>query len=231
MSVPPLADEHELPPTVVAEHKTYRCEWCGRPLDVSVEERDLATDVGRKTHRYLPKRYRACDDACRAGVRMFVRRHMALGPLLWSLTVLSFLVAVGALVSVFPPPLRLMMLAPDELLLLLALLGGLGVLTGGLVTLLPYTFIGGRKAMLPPSRCAAPGSSIASWERSWPSSPAWCSSASSCGCKDPLASQGVRGASATLTELSGRIARRIRSCAASVHREFRDAGADARDSG
>ena len=144
MSVPPHADEHELPPTVVAEHKTYRCEWCGRPLDASVEERELAADVGRKTHRYLPKRYRACDDTCRAGVRMFVRRHMALGPLLWSLTVLSFLVGVGALVSVFPPPLRLMMLAPDELLLLLALLGALGVLTGGLVTLLPYTFIARR---------------------------------------------------------------------------------------
>ncbi len=107
--------------------------------------------MGRRTHRYLPKRYRACDDACRAGVRLFVRRHMTLGPLLWSLTVLSFFVGVAALVSVFPPPLRLMMLAPDELLLLLAVLGGLGVLTGGLVTLLPYTFIARRPEGDPPS--------------------------------------------------------------------------------
>ena len=87
------ADDPELPPAVTAETRAFRCEWCGRPLDDTAEERDLAADAGRKTHRYLPRKYRACDETCRAGVARFVRRHLALGPVLWSLTVLSVLAA------------------------------------------------------------------------------------------------------------------------------------------
>jgi hypothetical protein len=63
---------------------------------------------------------------------------------LWSLTVLAFLVGLAALAATLPPPLRLLSLAPGELLLLLAVLGALGTVTGGLVALLPYTFIARR---------------------------------------------------------------------------------------
>ncbi|MBI5490923.1 MAG: hypothetical protein HY905_26560 [Deltaproteobacteria bacterium] len=145
------AEDPELPPAVVAETRSYRCEWCGRALGGAAEERDLAGDVGRKTHRYLPRKYRACDEACRAGVARFVRRHLALGPLLWSLTVMSFLVGVVALLATLPPPARLLMLEAPDLLLLLALLGILGTVTGALVTALPYTFIARRPEGDPPA--------------------------------------------------------------------------------
>ena len=145
------AEDPELPPAVVAETRSFRCEWCGRPLDESAEERDLATDTGRKTHRYLPRKYRACDQTCRNGVTRFVRRHLALGPVLWSLTVLSFLVGVVALVATLPPPARLLSLETGNLLIVLALLGLLGTLTGLLIVALPYTFIARRPEGEPPA--------------------------------------------------------------------------------
>ena len=145
------ADDPELPPAVTAETRAFRCEWCGRPLDDTAEERDLAADAGRKTHRYLPRKYRACDETCRAGVARFVRRHLALGPVLWSLTVLSFLAGVVALASTLPPPARLLWLDTPELLAVLGLLGLLGTLTGVLVMILPYTFIARRPEGDPPT--------------------------------------------------------------------------------
>ncbi|MBN1771027.1 MAG: hypothetical protein JXB32_07200 [Deltaproteobacteria bacterium] len=144
-------DEWELPPTVVADHPTQRCEWCGRPVDAAVEARELAADVGRRTHRYLPRRYRACDDACRAGVVHFVRRHLSLGPLLWSLTVASFLTALAGLLAILPPPLRLLRLSLDELFVVLGILGLLGTVTGALVAALPYSFIARRPEGDPPT--------------------------------------------------------------------------------
>ena len=150
MSVPTHSDESELPPTVVAERRAYRCEWCGRPIDATVATRDLATDAGRRTHRYLPKCYRACDDVCRARTVKFVRRHMALGPLLWSLTVLSFFIGLVGLGATLPPPMHLLALEPDDLILLLGALGLLGLATGTLVAVLPYTFIARRPEGDPP---------------------------------------------------------------------------------
>jgi hypothetical protein len=145
------AEDPELPPAVVSERRAFRCEWCGRPLDEGAAEQDLATDTGRKTHRYLPRKYRACDETCRDGVTRFVRRHLALGPVLWSLTVLAFLVGVVALSATLPPPMRLLWLETPELLLVLGVLGLLGTLTGILVVGLPYTFIARRPEGDPPA--------------------------------------------------------------------------------
>jgi len=144
-------DDWELPPAVVADRATQRCEWCGRPVDAAAEARELATDVGRRTHRYLPRRYRACDETCRAGVVHFVRRHLTLGPLLWSLTIASFLVALVGLAAILPPPLRWLQLSYDELFVVLGILGLLGTVTGTLVALLPYTFISRRPEGDPPT--------------------------------------------------------------------------------
>lgn len=144
-------DDWELPPTVVADHPPQRCEWCGRPVDSAAAARELAADVGRRTHRYLPRRYHACNDACRDGVVQFVRRHLALGPLLWSLTIASFLAALVGLLAVLPPPLRLLRLAYDELFVALGILGLLGTVTGLLVAALPYTFIARRPEGDPPT--------------------------------------------------------------------------------
>lgn len=147
----PPADDWDLPPAVIAERSTQRCEWCGRPVDAALQTRELAADVGRPTHRYLPRRYRACDDACRDGVVHFVRRHLALGPLLWSLTIASFLVALVGLLAILPPPLRWLRLSETELFAALGTLGLLGTVTGVLVALLPYTFIARRPDGEPPT--------------------------------------------------------------------------------
>jgi hypothetical protein len=144
------SEESELPPAVVDERAACRCEWCGRPLSPAVDERDLSADVGRRVHRYLPRRYRVCDDDCRRGAVRFVRRHLALGPALWSLTVLSFLTALLAFAAILPPPLHWIALDPAGLVLLLGGLGLLGIITGGLVALLPYTFIARRPEGEPP---------------------------------------------------------------------------------
>jgi hypothetical protein len=151
VSEPLPTEELELPPAVVADRTVHRCEWCGRVLGDAVEARPLAADVGRKTHRYLPKTYRACDEACREQTTRFVRRHMALGPVLWTLAGLAFVVGVVALVSTLPPPMRLLWLDDGSLFALLGLLGALGVVTGVLVALLPFASISRRPEGEPPT--------------------------------------------------------------------------------
>ena len=143
-------DEWDLPPAVVAERPTRRCEWCGRPVDPAAGDHDLAADAGRRTHRHLPRRYHACNETCRAGVTRFVRLHLALGPLLWSLTVASFLAALVCLSAILPPPLRWPALSHDDLVVALGILGGLGTTTGTLVAAFPYTFIARRPEGEPP---------------------------------------------------------------------------------
>lgn len=143
-------DDWDLPPAVLADHPAHRCEWCGRPLDAATGDRDLASDAGRRIHRYLPRRYHACDERCRAGVVRFVRRHLTLGPLLWSLTVASFLAALVCLSAILPPPLRWLQLSRDDLTLALGLLGLLGAVTGTLVAAVPCTFIARRPEGEPP---------------------------------------------------------------------------------
>jgi hypothetical protein len=151
VSEPLPTDELDLPPAVVADRPVHRCEWCGRVLDGSVEARPLAADVGRKTHRYLPKTYRTCDAACREQTARFVRRHMALGPLLWTLAGLAFVVGVVALFATLPPPLRLLWLEADGLFALLGILGLLGTAAGVLIALLPYVSIARRPEGDPPT--------------------------------------------------------------------------------
>ncbi|NMC69542.1 MAG: hypothetical protein GYA57_05665 [Myxococcales bacterium] len=143
-------DEWDLPPAVVADPPARRCEWCGRPVDPAAGDRDLAADAGRRIHRYLPRRYHACDETCRAGAVRFVRLHLTLGPLLWSLTVASFLAALACLSAILPPPLRWLPLSRDDLVVALGILGLLGTATGTLVAALPYTFIARRPEGDPP---------------------------------------------------------------------------------
>jgi len=118
--------------------------------------RSLAVDVGRKTHRYLPKTYRACDAACREQTARFVRLHMALGPLLWTLAGSAFLVGIVALFATLPPPLRLLWLEAESLFALLGILALLGTASGVLTALLPYVSIArGPRATRRPCRCGA----------------------------------------------------------------------------
>jgi hypothetical protein len=148
---PEVADVAEFPPTVITETVTHGCEWCGRPIAGETPSRVLSADVGRKVHRYLPQRYWVCDDACREGTVRFVRRHLAFGPFLWALAVVAFGMGVLVLLSVLPPSVRVTVWSLESMMVVLLILGFVGVATGGLVAVCPYTFIARRPEGDPPS--------------------------------------------------------------------------------
>jgi hypothetical protein len=150
-SVPSSDDPPDLPPALVTDLPVRRCEWCGRTLGEEAAARSLAVDVGRRVHRYLPAEYRVCDDRCRRETVSFVRRHLRLGPPVWTVTVLVFGAGLAVLAALLPPPFRLLSISPDGLLSLVGILGLLALAAGLLVTTLPYTFIARRPQGDPPA--------------------------------------------------------------------------------